>query len=62
MIDLSRVRRLEEPTFGQGVIFLSRALDGLLRENRESVNRLLGAGIRIISLNLVMNLTTFGGS
>ena len=41
---------------------LSLALDGLLRENRESVNRLLGAGIRIISLNLVMNFMTFGGS
>ena len=56
------IRRLEKPTFVQGVLFLSRAPDGLLRENRESVNRLLGAGIRIISLNLVMNFMTFGGS
>ena len=56
------IRRLEEPTLGQRVLFLSRALHGLLRENRESVNRLLGAGIRIISLNLVMNFMTFGGS
>lgn len=55
------IRRLEKPTFVQGVLFLSRALDGLLRENRESVNRLLRAGIRIVSSNLVMNFMTFGG-
>ena len=62
MRNVRYLRRLEEPTFGQRVLFLSRALDGLLRENRESVNRLLGAGIGIISLNLVMNFMTFGGS